>query len=103
MKTFAAWLMVFAAAISADAGMVRTPKPKPDELERELREAFAENPERAARMLGVDAPHAGLSPLVIQLIIYGSIVALVMLVGIIAIIGYNLSKKGREEHRLIPP
>ncbi len=105
MTRAARWLAAFFVALSASAiaGMVPTPKPPPDELEQALREAYPGQAERIAKLLGQDLPHAGINPLLLQLIIYGSIVALVLLVGAIAIIGYGFSKKNRERERLGPP
>jgi hypothetical protein len=104
-RAAALWLTAAftAMSLSAMAGMVMTPEAAPDELESALREAYPGQAERMAKLLGNDPPHAGINPLLIQLIIYGSIVAIVMLVGIIAIIGYNVSKKGKERERLGPP
>ena len=102
-------LVAFVAAallafpLSAAADMVQTPRSAPDQLEKALREALPGQAERAALMIGPEGPHAAaINSFLLQLIIYGSIVALVMLVGIIAIIGYGFSKKENDEKRLSP-
>ncbi|MCE9582493.1 MAG: hypothetical protein K8T20_08375 [Planctomycetes bacterium] len=91
------------ACLSARAGMISTPKVPDDGLEKALREAFPGPLDRYNELLGMDHAHAaGLSPFLIQLIIYGGIVAIVMLVGVIAIIGYGLSKKNKDDDRFMP-
>ena len=82
--------------------MVQTPKPDPVQLENALREALPGQAERAALMVGPDGPRAGINSFLLELIIYGSIIALILLIGAIAIIGYGLTKKDKDEDRLSP-
>ncbi|MCC6741026.1 MAG: hypothetical protein IT452_18445 [Planctomycetia bacterium] len=88
---------------AAAAGPVPTPRSDPDELEQALREAWPGQGGRIDRLLGHDPDRAGLNSLYLQLIIYGAIVAVILIVGTIAIIGHNLSKKDNERERLFPP
>lgn len=92
-----------ALPLAANAGPVPTPRPDPDELEQALREAWPGQGERIDRLLGHGADRAGINSLTLQLIIYGAIVATILLVGAIAIIGHGLSKKENERERLYPP
>lgn len=92
-----------ALPLPAVAGPVPTPRSDPGELEQALREAWPGQDARIDRLLGHDADRAGINPLLLQLIIYGSIVAVVLIVGAIAIIGYGFSKKENERERLYPP
>lgn len=97
----AAALLAFPLSTSAD--LVPTPRSNPEQLEKALREALPGQAERAALMVGPDGPHvAAINSFLLQAIIYGGIVAVVMLVGVIAIIGYGLSKKNKDEDRLAP-
>ncbi|MEK7468198.1 MAG: hypothetical protein AAB074_12360 [Planctomycetota bacterium] len=100
-------LVAFVAAallafpLSSAAEMVQTPNSDPRQLESALREALPGQAARAALVVGPDGPHAAaINSLLLQAIIYGSIVAIVMLVGIISIIGYGISKKKKEEKPL---
>jgi hypothetical protein len=97
----AAALIAFPLSSSAD--MVATPKSRPGELEQALREARPGDVEKAEILIGPDARHAGaINSFLLQLIVYGSIVAVVCLVGIIAIIGYGFSKKEKRDDGLMP-
>ncbi|KAF0241196.1 MAG: hypothetical protein FD180_4582 [Planctomycetota bacterium] len=93
---------ILAFPLSSAAGMVQTPKPDPVQLEKALREALPGQAEQAALLVGPDGPRAGISSFLLELIIYGSIIALILLIGAIAIIGYGLTKKDKDEDRLSP-
>ena len=94
---------ILAFPLSSSADLVPTPRSNPELLEKALREALPGQAERAALMVGPDGPHAAaINSFLLQAIIYGGIVAVVLLVGVIAIIGYGLTKKDKDEERLAP-